>query len=107
MGIALGFGNIFSSLPAFAASKDIGVGVLSLHDKTVAFFLLMAIAVLVLGPLAIYAVTPRNFDRIFDPRIFDPVIRFLKKHGSQLIASVFFIVGIFLIARGITSAMML
>jgi hypothetical protein len=31
----------------------------------------------------------------------------LKKHGSQLIAAVFFIVGIFLIARGVTSAMML
>jgi predicted PurR-regulated permease PerM len=40
-------------------------------------------------------------------RIFDPITRFLKKHGSQLIAAVFFIVGIFLIARGVTSAMML
>jgi Sap, sulfolipid-1-addressing protein len=103
MGFAFGFGNIFSSLPALAASKDIGVVVLSVHDKAIAFFLVMAIALCwCWGPLAIYAVTPRNFDRIFDP-----IIRFLKKHGSQLIAAVFFLVGIFLIARGVTSAMML
>ncbi len=55
-----------------------------------------------LGPLAVYAVTLRNFDRIFDP-----IIRFLKKHGSQLIAAVFFVIGIYLVARGVTSAMML
>ena len=39
MGFAFGFGNIFSSLPALAASKDIGVVVLSVHDKAIAFFL--------------------------------------------------------------------
>lgn len=103
MGIAFGFGNIFSSLPVLAASKDIGVVVLSVQDKAIAFFLTMAIALCwCWGPLAVCAVTPRNFDRIFDP-----IIRFLNKHGSQLIAAVFFIVGIFLVARGVTSAMML
>src|SRR5665811_2058427 len=103
MGIAFGFGNIFSSLPVLAASKDIGVVVLSVQDKAIAFFLTMAIALCwCWGPLAVCAVTPRNFDRIFDP-----LIRFLNKHGSQLIAAVFFIVGIFLVARGVTSAMML
>jgi len=103
MGIAFGFGNIFSSLPALAASKDIGVVVLSLHDKAIAFFLVMAITLCWLwGPLVVFAVTPRNFDRIFDP-----IIRFLKIHGSQIIAAVFFLVGIFLVARGVTSAMML
>ena len=103
MGIAIGFGNISSSLPALAASKDIGVVVLSVYDKAIAFFLTMAVALCwSWAPLAVCAVTPRNFDRIFDP-----IIRFLKKHGSQLIAAVFFIVGIFLIARGVTSAMML
>ena len=103
MGTAFGFGNIFSSLPALAASKDIGVVVLSLHDKAIAFFLVMAITLCWLwGPLVIFAVTPRNFDRIFDP-----IIRFLKIHGSQIIAAVFFLVGIFLVARGVTSAMML
>ena len=103
MGIAFGFGNIFSSLPALAASKDIGVVVLSVHDKAIAFFLVMAITLCWLwGPLVVFAVTPRNFDRIFDP-----IIRFLKKHGSQIIAAVFFLVGIFLVARGVTSAMML
>src|SRR5665811_1555383 len=44
MGIAFGFGNIFSSLPVLAASKDLGVGVLSVQDKAIAFFLTMAIA---------------------------------------------------------------
>jgi len=46
-------------------------------------------------------VTPKNFDRIFDP-----IIRFLKEHGSQLIAAVFFVIGIYLIGRGVTTAMM-
>ena len=103
MGIAISFGNISSSLPVLAASKDIGVAVLSVYDKAIAFFVAMAIALCwYWGPFAVCAVTPRNFDRIFDP-----LIRFLNKHGSQLIASVFFIVGIFLVARGVTSAMML
>jgi hypothetical protein len=103
MGIAFGFGNIFSSLPALAASKDIGVVVLSLHDKAIAFFLVIAITLCWLwGPLAVFAATPRNFDRIFNP-----ITRFLKKHGSQIIAVVFFLVGISLVARGVTSAMML
>jgi predicted RND superfamily exporter protein len=43
---------------------------------------------------AVFAVTPRNFDRIFNP-----ITRFLKKHGSQIIAVVFFLVGISLIAQ--------
>jgi hypothetical protein len=46
--------------------------------------------------------SPQHFDRIFDP-----IIRFLKKHGSQLIAAVFFIIGIYLITRGVTSAIRL
>jgi hypothetical protein len=41
-GIAVGFGNISSSLPVLAASKDIGVAVLSVYDKAIAFFLAMA-----------------------------------------------------------------
>ncbi|MGA2885742.1 MAG: GAP family protein [Halobacteriota archaeon] len=103
MGIVFGFGNIFSSLPALAASKDIGVVVLSVHDKAIAFFLVMAIALCwCWGPLVVYAVTPRNFDRIFNP-----ITSFLKKHGSQIIAAVFFLVGIFLVTRGVASAMML
>ena len=103
MGIAVGFGNISSSLPVLAASKDIGVAVLSVYDKAIAFFFAMAIALCwSWGPLAVCAVTPQNFDRIFDP-----IIRFLKEHGSQLIAAVFFLVSIFLIARGVTSAMIL
>ena len=83
MGIAVGFGNISSSLPVLAASKDIGVAVLPVYDKAIAFFLAMAIALCwSWGPLAVCAVTPQNFDRIFDP-----IIHFLKKHGSQLIAA--------------------
>jgi cadmium resistance protein CadD (predicted permease) len=103
MGIAVGFGNISSSLPVLAASKDIGVAMLSVYDKAIAFFLAMAIALCwSWGPLAVCAVTPQNFDRIFDP-----IIRFLKKHGSQLIAAVFFAIGIYLIARGVTTAITL
>jgi len=102
-GIAVGFGNISSSLRGLAASKDIGVAVLSVYDKAIAFFLAMAIGLCwSWGPLAVCAVTPQNFDRIFDP-----IIRFLKKYGSQLIAAVFFVIGIYLIVRDVTSAMML
>src|SRR5271157_2176886 len=39
MGIAFGFGNISSSIPVLAASKDIGVAVLSVSDKAIAFVL--------------------------------------------------------------------
>jgi len=103
MGIGVGFGNISSSLPVLAASKDIGVAVLSVYDKAIAFFLAMAIALCwSWGPLAVCAVTPQNFDRIFDP-----ITSFLKEHGTQLIAAVFFVIGIYLIARGLTSAMTL
>ena len=103
LGIAVGFGNISSSLPVLAASKDIGVAVLPVYDKAIAFFLAMAIALCwSWGSLAVCAVAPQNFDRIFDP-----IIRFSKKHGSQLIAVVFFVIGIYLIARGVTTAMML
>jgi hypothetical protein len=71
--------------------------------EAIAFFLVITITLCwCWGPLAVYAVTPRNFDRIFDP-----IIRFLNKHGSQLIAAVFFVIGIYLIARGVTSATML
>ncbi len=79
------------------------MAVLSIYDKAAAFFLAMAIALCwSWGPLAVCAVAPQDFDRIFDP-----IIRFLKKHGNQLIAAVFVLVGIFLVARGVTSAMML
>jgi hypothetical protein len=102
MGIAVGFGNISSSLPVLAASKDIGVAMLSVYDKAITFFVAMAIALCwSWGPLVVCAVTPQNFDRIFDP-----IIRFLKEHGSQLIAAVFFVIGIYLIGRGVTTAMM-
>ena len=103
MGVLFSAGNFSSLIPALAASKDIGVAAVPSFDKVVAFVLLIAITLCwCWGPLAVYAVTPRNFDRIFDP-----IIRFLQKHGSQLIAAVFFLVGIYLIARGVTSAMML
>jgi hypothetical protein len=96
-------GSGYGLLGSISASKDIGVVVLSLHDKAIAFFLVIAITLCWLwGPLAVFAVTPRNFDRIFNP-----ITRFLKKHGSQIIAVVFFLVGISLVARGVTSAMML
>lgn len=76
---------------------------LSVYDKAIAFFLAMAIALCwSWGPLAVCAATLQNFDRIFDP-----IIRFLKKHGSQLIAAVFFVIGIYLMARGVTTATML
>jgi small-conductance mechanosensitive channel len=103
MGVLFSASNFSSLIPALAASKDIGVAAVPPFDKVIAFVFLIAITLCwCWGPLAVYAVTPRNFDRIFDP-----IIRFLKEHGSQLIAAVFFLVSIFLIARGVTSAMIL
>jgi hypothetical protein len=39
-------------------------------------------------PVAIYFVTPKNFDRLLDP-----VIRLVRKRGGQMIAAVFFLIG--------------
>ena len=92
-----GVGNIFSSLPALAASKDIGVAIVPPFDKAIAFIITMIIALCWLwGPLAIFLITPGHFDQYLDP-----VIRFLRKHGGQLMAVVFFLVGIYLLSRGI------
>jgi hypothetical protein len=96
-GMVFGFGNIFSSLPALAASKDIGVALVPPLDKAVAFIVTMVIALCWLwGPLAIFLITPKHFDQYLDP-----VIRFLRKHGGQLMGAVFFLVGIYLLSRGV------
>ena len=67
-------------------------------DKAVAFVFLLAIALSwVWVPVAIYLVTPKNFDRLLDP-----VIRLLRKRGGQMIAAVFFLIGLYLLFRGVT-----
>jgi len=96
-GAALSVSNISSLIPALAASKDIGVAVVPPFDKAIAFIVTMAIALCwVWGPLAIFLITPQHFDQYLNP-----VIRFLRKHGSQLMAAVFFLIGIYLLSRGI------
>jgi hypothetical protein len=45
----------------------------------------------------VYLVTPNNFDRLFDP-----VIRFLRRHSGQLMVAVFFLIGLYLVVRGVT-----
>jgi hypothetical protein len=45
----------------------------------------------------VYLVTPNNFDRLFDP-----VIRFFRGHGGQLMAAVLFLIGLYLLVRGVT-----
>jgi len=99
-GALFGVGNIFSSLPALAASKDIGVALVPPFDKAIAFILVIVITLCWLwGPLAIFLITPGHFDQYLGP-----VIRFLRKHGGQLMAAVFFLVGIYLFSRGIIGA---
>jgi hypothetical protein len=98
MGAFFGVGNISSSLPALAASKDIGVAVISPLDKAIAFVITMVIALCwSWGPLAIYIASPKNFDRYLNP-----VTCWLRKHGGQLIAAVFLLVGTYLLVRGIS-----
>jgi cytochrome c biogenesis protein CcdA len=98
MGAFFGVGNISSSLPALAASKDIGVAAVSPIDKAIAFIITMVIAMLWSWiPLAIYVASPKNFDRYLSP-----VTRWLEKHGGQLIALVFLLVGVYLFVRGIS-----
>jgi hypothetical protein len=66
-------------------------------DKAIAFIVTMVIALCWLwGPLAIFLITPKHFDQYLDP-----VIRFLRKHGGQLMGAVFFLVGIYLFSRGV------
>jgi len=97
-GAFFGVGNISSSLPALAASKDIGVAVISPIDKAIAFVITMLIALCwSWAPLALYIASPKNFDRYLDP-----VTRWLRKYGGQLIAAVFLLVGVYLLVRGIS-----
>ncbi|MGA3360242.1 MAG: GAP family protein [Halobacteriota archaeon] len=98
MGVLFSASNFSSLIPALAASKDIGVAAVSPFDKTIALVFLLAIAVSwVWAPVAVYLVTPNNFDRLFDP-----VIRVLRKHGGQLMAAVLFLIGLYLLVRGVT-----
>jgi len=98
MGAIFSVSNFSSLIPALAASKDIGVAVVSPLDKVVAFVFLLAIAMSwAWGPVAVYLVTPNNFDSLFDP-----VIRFLRRHGGQLMAAVLFLIGLYLLVRGVT-----
>ncbi len=99
MGVLFSASNFSSLIPALAASKDIGVAAVPPFDKTVALVFLLAIASSwVWAPVAVYLVTPNNFDRLLDP-----VIRFLRRHGGQLMAAVLFLIGLYLVVRGVTS----
>jgi hypothetical protein len=99
MGVFFSASNFSSLIPALAASKDIGVAAVPPVDKTVAFVFLLAISLSwVWAPVAVYLVTPNNFDRLLDP-----VIRFLRRHGGQLMAAVFFLIGLYLVVRGVTA----
>jgi hypothetical protein len=98
MGVFFSASNFSSLIPALAASKDIGVAAVPPFDKAVAFVFLLAIALSwVWVPVAIYLVTPKNFDRLLDP-----VIRLLRKRGGQMMAAVFFLIGLYLLFRGVT-----
>jgi len=102
MGVLFSASNFSSLIPALAASKDIGVAAVPSFDKTIAFIFLLAIALSwVWAPVTIYLVTPNNFDRLLDP-----VIHFLRRYGGQLMAAVSFLIGLYLIVRGVTGLAM-
>ena len=97
MGVIFSASNLSSLIPALAASKDIGVAAVSPFDKAVAFVFMLVIALSwVWVPVAVYLIAPSHFDQYLDP-----VIRFLRRHGGQMIAAVFFLIGVYLLARGI------
>jgi len=96
MGGLFSASNVSSLIPALAAAKDIGVAAVPPLDKEIAFAFLLAIALSwVWAPVALYLATPNNFDRLFDP-----VIRFLRRRGGQMMAVVFFLIGLYLVIRG-------
>jgi len=98
MGVLFSASNVSSLIPALAASKDIGVAAVPPLDKAVAFVFLLAIALSwVWAPVALYLFTPNDFDMLLDP-----VIRFLRRYGGQLMAAVFFLIGLYLVVRGVT-----
>jgi hypothetical protein len=98
LGVLFSASNFSSLIPALAASKDIGVAAVPPFDKTIAFVFLLVIALSwVWAPVTIYLVTPNNFDRLLDP-----VIRFLRRYGGQLMAAVLFLIGLYLVIRGVT-----
>ncbi|HYA32879.1 MAG TPA: GAP family protein [Candidatus Bathyarchaeia archaeon] len=98
MGVLFSAGNVSSLIPALVAGKDIGVAAVPPIDKAIAFAFLLIIALSwVWVPVAVYLVTPSDFDRLLDP-----VIRFLRQHGGQMMAAVFLLIGLYLIFRGAT-----
>jgi hypothetical protein len=99
MGVLFSASNFSSLIPALAASKDIGVAAVPPFGKMVALVFLLAIALSwVWAPVAVYLVTPNNFDRFLDP-----VITFLRRHGGQLMAAVLFVIGLYLLVRGMAA----
>jgi hypothetical protein len=98
MGVLFSASNFSSLIPALAASKDIGVAAVPPFDKVIALVFLLVIALSwVWAPVVVYLVTPNNFDRLLDP-----IIRFLRRHGGQLMAAVLFLIGLYLLVRGVT-----
>jgi|GEM_PF-292862 len=99
MGVALAASNFSSLLPVLAASKDISIAAVPPADKAIAFFFMLAIAVSwIWVPVAMYFIAPSHFDQYLNP-----VITFLNKHGGQLMAVVFFVIGVYLLIRGVSS----
>jgi hypothetical protein len=98
MGVFFSASNFSSLIPALAAGKDIGVVAVPPLDKAIAFGFLLAVTLSwVWVPVAMYLVTPANFDRLLDP-----VIRVLRRRGGQMMAAVFFLIGLYLLYRGVT-----
>jgi len=98
MGVAFSASNLSSLLPALAASKDIGIAVVPPVDKAIAFIFMLVIAVSwVWVPVALYLAAPDHFDQYLNP-----LIRFLQKHGGQLMAAVFFVIGVYLLIRAVS-----
>jgi hypothetical protein len=98
MAVIFSASNISSLIPALAASKDIGVAVVPLFEKAIAFVLLLVIALSwIWAPVAAYLVMPKEFNRLFDP-----VRRLLRKRSGQMMAAVFLLIGLYLIFRGVT-----
>jgi len=95
----MGTGAVAAMGVALAASKDIGIAAVPPFDKAIAFVFMLAIAVSWIGvPVLIYFLDPTHFDQYLNP-----VITFLHKHGGQLMATVFFVIGAYLLIRGASS----
>jgi hypothetical protein len=96
-----GFGlfiiNFTTTILVFAAGKEIGLSTAPIFDKLIVIVILTIITLLVVEiPLLVYLLFPKTANKLLEP-----VNIWMQKNGKYLMAAIFFVFGIYLLAKGI------